>query len=124
PDGLRARNMKIGTKTFVLEVAQSEPQQQKGLMKRDSLPEDHGMLFVFSDEKPRAFWMKNVRFPLDIVFLDAKGKVVSIRQMEAYDETETWSDAPAQYAIELNKNAATAAGVKIGDQLTLPAVNP
>jgi uncharacterized membrane protein (UPF0127 family) len=120
PAGLPMAKMKIGSQTFNLEVARSEPEQEKGLMKRDSMEPDHGMIFVFGEEVVRSFWMKNTRFPLDILFLDSSGKVVSIHQMRAYDETNTSSDSPAQYAIELNKGAAGASGVKVGDVLQIP----
>jgi uncharacterized membrane protein (UPF0127 family) len=89
-------------------------------MRRDTLAKDHGMIFVFDSEEPRGFWMKNCRFPLDILFLDAGGKIVSIKQMKAYDLSSTPSDGPAQYAIELNEGAAEAAGVKAGMTLKLP----
>lgn len=120
PDGLPTVDMKIGTRTFVIEVARTEAQQEKGLMKRDSMPADHGMIFPFKEERVLGFWMKDTRFPLDIIFADSKGKVVSIHQMEAYDESNTSSDVPARYAIELNKGAANDAGVKVGDLLDIP----
>lgn len=120
PAGLPVTPMKIGSRTFQLEIARSDAEQEKGLMKRDGMPQDHGMIFVFPKERMHNFWMKDTRFPLDIIFLDSKGKVVSIHQMEAYDEKNTSSDAPALYAIELNKGAASAAGVKIGDVLEIP----
>ena len=78
------------------------------------------MIFVFSDEQVRDFWMKNTFIPLDIVYLDNTGKVVAIRQMKARDETSVSSDAPAQYAIEVNAGAARQAGVKEGTTIFLP----
>lgn len=120
PDGLPMVDMKIGSRTFVLEVARTDAQQEKGLMKRDSMPADHGMIFPFKEERVLGFWMKDTRFPLDIIFTDSKGRVVTIHPMEAYDENNTSSDFPARYAIELNKGAAKAAGVKVGDVLDIP----
>ena len=121
PAGLSVVKMTIAKKTYNLEVARTETEQEKGLMKRDSMPQDHGMIFVFPDEQMRSFWMKNTRFPLDILFLSSAGKVVSIHQMRAYDESSTSSDLPAQYAIELNKGQADASGVRVGDVLDIPA---
>jgi uncharacterized membrane protein (UPF0127 family) len=112
--------MKIGDKTFTLEVADSDATRQKGLMRRDSMPKDHGMIFVFAREAPLGFWMLNTRFPLDIVYLDSKGKIVSIKQMKPYDRTTVPSDGPAQYAIELKHGTALDAGIKAGDVLELP----
>lgn len=121
PTGPPLVKMKIGSQVFNLEVARTEAQQEKGLMKRDSMEPDHGMIFVFPQELVRSFWMKNTRFPLDILFLDSAGRVVSIHQMRAYDETNTSSDLPARYAIELNKGAAAATGAKAGDILQIPS---
>ncbi|MDB5290238.1 MAG: exported protein [Phycisphaerales bacterium] len=120
PAGLPVAKMQIGKQTFHLEVAATDSSQTTGLMKRDSMPDNHGMIFVFNDEQVREFWMKNTRIPLDIVFLNAAGRVVSIRQMEPYDLNRTSSLHPAMYAIELNKGAAAGSGIKVGDRLTLP----
>ena len=79
------------------------------------------MLFVFPDEDYRSFWMRNTLIPLDIVYLDAGGNVVSIKQMKPMDETGVPSDFPAKYAIEMNQGAAAKAGVKVGDVLNIPA---
>ena len=118
--GLPTARMKIGSRDFVLEIARSESEQEKGLMQRDAMPADHGMIFVFNDDQTRNFWMKNTRFPLDILFVDRVGKVVSVHTMKAYDETNTSSDFPARYAIELNQGAAADAKVNAGDVLLIP----
>lgn len=120
PAGLPTVKMRIGSRTFNLEVARTEDEQKKGLMKRDSMPEDHGMIFPMPREEVQGFWMKDCRFPQDILFLDNRGKIVSIHQMEAYDEKTTSSDYPARYAIELNKGVAAKTGVKAGDVLDIP----
>ena len=113
--------MPIGSKTYTLEIAAREADRNKGLMYRDFMPEDRGMIFIFADEDDRSFWMKNTRIPLDILFLDASGKVVSVHQMKPYVEFPgTPSGGPAKYAIELNAGQAAAAGVKAGDVLRLP----
>lgn len=118
--GLAVVPMRIGSRTFHLEIAATGDAQKTGLMERDSMPDDHGMIFVFGEEGPREFWMKHTRFPLDIIFVNTAGVVVSIKQMEAYDLNITASDKPARYAIELNKGAAESASVKVGDQLSIP----
>jgi hypothetical protein len=117
---LPTTKMQIGNKTFTLEVADTRSTKEYGLMHRDSMPADHGMIFVFSDEAERRFWMHNTRIPLDIIYVNAAGKVVSVKQMKPYDESGVLSDGPAQYAIELNKDAASAAGVTPGMTLQLP----
>ena len=112
--------MQIGSKTFTLEIANDAGEREKGLMRRDSMPAGHGMIFVFPGEQRLGFYMKNTRIPLDILFLNANGDVVSIKQMRPYDVNTTYADAPAKYAIELNHGQAAAAGVKVGDHLTIP----
>jgi uncharacterized protein len=118
--------MQIGGKTFTLEIANDAAEREKGLMRRDSMPADHGMIFVFATEERLGFFMKNTRIPLDIIFVNADGVVVSVKQMKPYDVSTTYTDAPAKWAIELNQGQAAAAGVKVGDQLTIPqaARNP
>jgi uncharacterized membrane protein (UPF0127 family) len=64
--------------------------------------------------------MQNTRIPLDIVFVDAAGKVVSIHQMKPHDLKSTRSNGPAKYAIELNAGRAAEAGIESGDQLQIP----
>lgn len=121
-NGLATVPMKIGSETFTLEIANTDASREHGLMARDSMPPDHGMIFVFDEAKELNFWMKNTRIPLDILYLDAGGQVVSIHQMKPYDtRTETRSARPAKYAIELNVGRAAAVGVKPGDVLEIPA---
>lgn len=120
PAGLPTVQAQIGSRTYTLEVADTEPTRRKGLMKRDELPRDRGMLFVFPDEQPRSFWMLNTRIPLDILFLDAAGKVVSIHSMQPYDLRSTPSAGPAKYAIELNQGEAEASGIEVGDVIAIP----
>ena len=120
PSGLATAKVQIGSKTFTLEIADSGKTRTYGLMRRDSMPSDHGMIFVFDHEAPLAFWMENTRIPLDIVYLDARGNVVSVKQMKAYDRTSVPSDGPSQYAIELNQGAAASAGIKKGMTVKLP----
>src|SRR5262249_26108202 len=91
-----------------------------GLMKRDDMAPTHGMIFVFGEEQPRSFWMKNTRIPLDILYLDSTGKIVSVKQMKAYDLTAVPSDAPAKHGLELNIHTASKFGIKVGDQIDIP----
>ncbi len=118
--GLRTVSMQIGDKPFTLEVADNEFNQEHGLMQRDSMPDLHGMVFVFPDEAERFFYMKNTRIPLDILFLDHNGKIVSTATMTPYDLSLVPSNAPAKYAIELNAGAIKQTGVKVGQTLKIP----
>lgn len=120
PQSLPTISLALGQRTFTLEVADEEQERQIGLMHRDSMPSDHGMIFVFPDEQPRSFWMLNTRIPLDIVYLDSRGKIISIRQMKPLDLTGVESGGPAKYAIELNQGMAAAAGLVKGQTVNLP----
>jgi len=120
--GLPTVPVTIGQQSFQLEIANDDDERQRGLMHRDSMPADHGMIFVFPDERERAFWMKNTKIPLDILYLDSTGTIVSIRQLKPFDETSVTSWFPARFAIELNEGAADKSGVRVGHVVTIPAV--
>jgi uncharacterized protein len=123
PTTLPTVEMTIGEDDFVLEVADSDRERQKGLMFRESMPQDQGMLFVFEVEEELSFWMRNTLIPLDIVYVNSMGKIVSVKQMKPLDETGVKSDGPAKYAIELNLGTAKRIGIKAGDMLKLPDVS-
>jgi uncharacterized membrane protein (UPF0127 family) len=112
--------MVIGRETFNLEIADSMEEHRRGLMYRESMPQDRGMIFVFDTEEDRSFWMENTLIPLDILYVDAAGRIVSIKAMAPRDRTPVPSEGPARYAIELNQGAAARAAVNPGDVLALP----
>jgi uncharacterized membrane protein (UPF0127 family)/Skp family chaperone for outer membrane proteins len=114
--------MQIGSKTFQLEIAGDQDSWEHGLMERNAMAADHGMIFVFPDVQSRSFWMHHTRFPLDVLFVDDHGKVVSCHTMKAYDEHATFSDFPAKYVVELSAGEIDASRVKPGDQLKIPPV--
>lgn len=118
--GTPLAHVTIGGQPFKLEIAATKAGRDLGLMYRTSMPADAGMVFVFADEQPRQFWMRNTRIPLDILYLDAAGKVVSVKQLQPFDETGVPSDGPAKYAIELNQGTAARVGVKAGDVVSFP----
>ena len=112
--------MTIGSRSYTLEIANTLATQEKGLMRRDSMPADHGMIFVFDTPSPQNFWMKNTRFDLDIVYITADGHVDSVKTMKAYDETSVPSEGPVKYAVELNAGQGVLTGIKVGDALNIP----
>jgi uncharacterized membrane protein (UPF0127 family) len=112
--------MKIGSKDYYLEVAADDFSRQHGLMERDSMPDQHGMIFVFPEDTSEGFWMHNTRIPLAIVFIDGSGKVVSVKHMKPFDENTTSAGGSYRYAIELNDGAPADNGVKAGDTLSIP----
>ena len=116
---LPTTRMTIGSREFTVEEAVTNAEQERGLMRRDAMAADHGMVFIFPEEGPRQFWNHNVRFPLDVVFIDADGNVTSVQRMEAYNDTPT-KTVRAKYVVELNAGTAADVGVKKGDRLTVP----
>ena len=113
-----------GTKPLKLELATTPPVREHGLMDRTTLAPNDGMLFVFPDTKPIAFWMKNTRIPLDMLFLDTKGKIVHIAaNTTPMSEAHIESTAPTKAVIELAGGRAKAFGIHEGDTVTytLPA---
>ncbi len=104
----------------MVEIADTNAERQRGLMERDELAEDAGMLFVFDREEPRSFWMRNTRIPLSIAYIDAEGRIVDIKDMEPFDETPVPSAEPAQYALEVNQGFFAEQGIEVGDVAELP----
>lgn len=113
--------MMVKDRLFTLEVADDDAEQEQGLMFRTSMGKDNGMIFVFPDEAPRGFWMKNTLIPLDIVYVAANGRVLNILQMKPRDESVYPSAGPAMYAIEFNVGTAERINLKAGDMLDIPA---
>lgn len=120
PSGLRTVRMEIGGQPFTLEIAATDEDRQRGLMERKSMPADAGMIFVFDREQFLSFWMKNTLIPLDILYLNNAGQIVTIAQMKPLDESGVPTRAPARYAIELNAGTARRLGVRVGDVLRIP----
>jgi uncharacterized membrane protein (UPF0127 family) len=108
---------------FTVELAESQQKQALGLMFRDSMPDDHGMLFIFPAEGFRSFWMKNTRIPLDILYFDEDLKLVSVAENAQPCRTRRCpsypSDGPAKYVLELNAGKAAELGLRPGDELRL-----
>jgi uncharacterized membrane protein (UPF0127 family) len=112
--------MQIGKETFHLEIAVTTAEHEHGLMARDTMAADHGMIFVFAGEDERNFWMKDTLIPLDIIYMDASGRVISVKSMKPRDLTGVSSNGRAKYAIELLHGAAERTGVQPGNVLTIP----
>ncbi|MGA8655204.1 MAG: DUF192 domain-containing protein [Chthoniobacterales bacterium] len=102
--GLRTIQLRIGSVPLRAEVADTPLESQTGLMFRNSLPEDQGMIFVFDAPRQANFWMKNTRIPLSIAYIDSAGKILEIRSMKPFDETLVRSAFDAVvYAREVNE---------------------
>lgn len=102
----------------LVEIADEDPEREQGLMHRESMPADEGMLFVYPEERPRSFWMKDTRIPLSIAYADSKGKIVKILDMKPYDTGRYQSLYPAMYALEMNQGWFASHDVAEGDVMT------
>lgn len=103
----------IGNKDYIVEVAKTEEEQQKGLSNRESLDSNAGMLFDFSDNVgEKSFYMKDTTIPLDIIFIDEDQDVISVQKGEPNNQELITEDNVA-YVVELNQDS----GIKPGDSL-------
>jgi uncharacterized membrane protein (UPF0127 family) len=119
--GLPVTTMTIGDENFNLEIATSEHDQEVGLMHRDHLDADHGMIFPMAKDDVQKFWNHDVHFGLDLIFLDPSGTIVALKHMNAFSDLTCSSDVPAQYVIELNTGTNDRLHLKVGDHLSIPA---
>ncbi|MEK0081805.1 DUF192 domain-containing protein [Benzoatithermus flavus] len=110
-----------GPRRFTVELADTPETRAKGLMFRESMPVDHGMLFDFGTEQPVAFWMRNTPLPLDMLFIDAHGVVVGIaRDTTPYSEEPIPSGRPVRAVLEVNAGTAERLGIVPGARVRHP----
>jgi uncharacterized membrane protein (UPF0127 family) len=119
---LPVTQMTVAGQNFNVEIATSFHDQEVGLMHRDHLDPDHGMIFVMDEPKVQTFWNHDVHFPLDLIFLSPDGTVVSLKHMDAWSEKNTSSDVPAQYVIEFNAGTVDRLHLHVGDRITIPSL--
>lgn len=108
---------------FNIELADDPKERSLGLMNRKSLPQSAGMLFAY--EKPQAvsFWMRNTLIPLDMIFMDATGRVTHIHENAIpLDETGIPGGDDVQYVLEINGGLARRLGVEVGSELRHPVI--
>lgn len=112
---------------YKVTVADDHQSRARGLMFVDHLPEDEGMWFVFRQEAPRAFWMRNTRIPLDIIYLNGQLEVVDIIKNAKPCRSQrcpTYPSArPAQHVLELNAGHSDRLGLNIGDVIIVSFLN-
>ncbi|MBD8889961.1 DUF192 domain-containing protein [Roseibium litorale] len=108
---------------FEVEVADTDEERALGLMYREEMPEDHGMLFVFPEAGDRYFWMKNTPLPLDIIFASETGKVVHVAaNTTPFSERIIPSNGNAKYVLELNAGMAKRLGIGPGSKLASSSI--
>lgn len=104
---------------FVVELAQTLAEQRRGLMDRQSLAPDRGMLFVYDQPDYRSFWMKNTYIPLDIIFVGGDGRILSIEENTIPLSLSPYlSLDPALLVLELAGGRTSELGIKPGDVVT------
>ena len=115
---LKVMRLKMGAHSLKVEVARSDDERAKGLMFREKLGRDDGMLFIFDGPAYHSMWMKNTLIPLSVAFVDAQGTILNILDMEPHSLQSHMSAGPSLYAIETNVGWFKEKGVKAGDKVT------
>lgn len=114
--------VEVGGKRYYVEIADDDSEREQGLMFREQLAGNAGMLFLWDDSRPRAFWMRNTRIPLDIVYIGPDRSIVGWSLDTPPCRTTRCpnypSGAPAKYVLEVNAGEMEALGVELGDPVT------
>lgn len=101
---------------FNIEIADTHDKQQKGLMYRENIADDYGMLFVYTRVQETSMWMKNTPSPLDMLFIDNDGKILRIAEnAKPFDERAISSHFPVRATLEIKGGQVAARGIKVGD---------
>lgn len=122
--------VEVSGKRYAVEIADTEAEREQGLMFRDELADGHGMLFLHDREEPLAYWMKNTKIPLDILYFDTGRRLVSqqrdVPPCTLGDACPPYpSKVPARYVLELNAGQAEQLQLKNGAELKLgPGITP
>ena len=115
----------VGSQSVLVEVASTPSTRAEGLMNRDELAKNTGMLFIFPDNRTRSFWMKNTRIPLSIAYINSNREIVRISELKPFSTDRVPSLYPARYALEMNqgwfKEHEISKGALISD---LPNIDP
>jgi uncharacterized protein len=114
--------VELAGERYTVEIADDDAERSQGLMFRDEMADDRGMLFIHEREERLAYWMKNTHIPLDILYFDTQRKLVSqqrdVPPCSAGDRCPPYpSRAPARYVLELNAGQAAKLGLKDGAEL-------
>jgi uncharacterized membrane protein (UPF0127 family) len=102
------------------EVADTPASRATGLMHRDTLAADQGMLFVYPQNQRHCMWMRNTTLPLSVAFLDEDGEVINIADMAPQSDAWHCASAPARYALEMNAGWFQQHGIGAGMRITVP----
>lgn len=112
-----------GPQVFTVELAVDGLQRQQGLMFRERMANDAGMLFDFGEPREVAMWMRNTLIPLDMLFIDEAGVIRRIHEgAKPHDETPLPSGGPVKFVLELNKGAVSARKIAVGNRVVSPQI--
>jgi uncharacterized membrane protein (UPF0127 family) len=112
---------RTGVHVFTVEIADNEPARERGLMYRKELPPGRGMLFDFHREQQVGFWMKNTLIPLDMIFIDGRGRIVNIaHSAKPLSEDVLYSKGPVRAVLEVIGGTAHRLGIEPGDRVSNP----
>ncbi|MCR4266460.1 DUF192 domain-containing protein [Nitratireductor sp. ZSWI3] len=111
-----------GERQFRIEIADEASERQRGLMFRQSMPDDRGMLFIFPAESRQGFWMQNTPLPLDLLFIGADGVVRAIGKGVPFSTESISPDVESQFVLELVAGTAQKSGIEVGDRLRHPRI--
>jgi uncharacterized membrane protein (UPF0127 family) len=117
PQNLAATTLKVGMHSIRAQLALTPQQRQIGLMFRRDMPNHEGMLFVFDQESPQCFWMRNTLIPLSIAFLADDGTVVNLADMKPQSDDSHCSSKPVRFVLEMNQGWFAKRGVKPGTRI-------
>jgi uncharacterized protein len=109
--------LRLGDQTLRVEIADTPDTMREGLMFREHLPEDHGMLFLWPSDQVVAMWMKNTLIPLSVAFIDRDFRILNIAQMEPHSLRMHPSQGPARYALEVNRGWFARHGIEAGTHI-------
>lgn len=112
-----------GERSFSIEVADEMREREQGLMFREQMDDDHGMLFVFEDTHDVGFWMKNTPLPLDLIFIGQDGRVRAVKRGEPLSPAVISPNAPVRFVLEVKAGIAEKSGIENGDRIRHPAID-
>ena len=117
---IEARN---GAHSFAIEIVDTPETRAQGLMYREELAPDAGMLFDFKESRPVSFWMRNTLIPLDMIFITEEGLVANVyAQARPHDPTSIPSDGPVMFVLEIPGGRAAELGIAAGDRVIHPRI--
>ncbi|HUL66465.1 MAG TPA: DUF192 domain-containing protein [Burkholderiaceae bacterium] len=111
---IRTVQLTAGIHLITAEVAADDPMRTRGLMFREALAPNHGMLFVFDGKEVRCMWMRNTLVPLSVAFIEDDGRIVNIEDMAPQTDDSHCASAPVRYALEMQRGWFAQRGLKAG----------